>query len=581
MRGHNPIYMDPLGITTGFKVTEEQLEGARKAMGQTRRLAERMNLVAMKPAADLASSRFCLADPGKEYLVFLPRGDRVTVDLTAVKGDVGVEWLDVHEDKTQTADSINGGAKREFRSTFAGAAVLRLEVRSAKPAARGPLRVHPDNGRYFTDGTKRADGKLKAVYLTGSHTWPNLIDRGPSDPPTAFDFDWYLRLLEGHDHNFIRLWARHVTWYHDYGDDKRVLYAGPLAWERTGPGEALDGKAKFDLSRFNEEYFKRVRARAKAAGERGIYVGVILFGGSYECRAGWRGNPFNGANNVNGIDGDSNRDGIGVETQTLGAGANVLRVQEAYVRRVIDTVNDLDNVLFEISNESDGDSKAWQRHLVRLIHEYEKTKPKQHAVGMTALMDNDNEALYASEAEWVSPSTTSPEGLRNLPPADARKVSLLDSDHWFIFKILKDEAFGRDWVWQAFCNGHNTLLMENLPLDSGSGVPVTTEDPGHVASRVAMGQTRRFAGRMDLAAMTPQPKLSSTGYCLAAPGVEYLVYQPKADAPFTVELSSGAYDVEWFDPRTAATVKGQRKAAGVTEFRPPFSGSAVLYLRRR
>jgi hypothetical protein len=136
-------------------------------------------------------------------------------------------------------------------------------------------------------------------------------------------------------------------------------------------------------------------------------------------------------------------------------------------------------------------------------------------------------------------------------------------------------------VWQAFCNGHNTLLMENLPVDSGSGVPVTTEDPGHLASRDAMGQTRRFAERMNLAAMTPQPKLSSTRYCLAARGVEYLVYQPKSDATFTLAVEPALYDVEWFRPRTGTTVREQRKAAGVIECSPPFSGSAVLYLRKR
>lgn len=59
---------------------------------------------------------------------------------------------------------------------------------------------------------KLADGSLKTIYLTGSHTWNNLIDRGPSDPPPVFDFDNYLSFLREHDHNFIRLWSRHVTW---------------------------------------------------------------------------------------------------------------------------------------------------------------------------------------------------------------------------------------------------------------------------------------------------------------------------------------------------------------------------------
>jgi len=45
---------------------------------------------------------------------------------------------------------------------------------------RGPLRVHPQNPRYFTD-----DGK-RVVYLTGSHTWSNLQDMGPLRPTTCF-----------------------------------------------------------------------------------------------------------------------------------------------------------------------------------------------------------------------------------------------------------------------------------------------------------------------------------------------------------------------------------------------------------
>ena len=73
--------------------------------------------------------------------------------------------------------------------------------------ATGPLRAHPTNPRYFTDGTKLADGSLKAVYLCGSHTWNNLADMGPGDPPQALDFDGYLDFLVQHNHNFIRLWA--------------------------------------------------------------------------------------------------------------------------------------------------------------------------------------------------------------------------------------------------------------------------------------------------------------------------------------------------------------------------------------
>jgi hypothetical protein len=93
----------------------------------------------------------------------------------------------------------------------------------ATGATPGPLRAHPTNPRYFTDGTRTAGGGWKAVYLTGSHTWANLIDRGTADPPPAFDFDAYLDLLQTHRHNFIRLWSRHVSWYEQYGDHAQEL----------------------------------------------------------------------------------------------------------------------------------------------------------------------------------------------------------------------------------------------------------------------------------------------------------------------------------------------------------------------
>ncbi|MFO7957163.1 MAG: hypothetical protein R6X33_08670 [Candidatus Brocadiia bacterium] len=71
----------------------------------------------------------------------------------------------------------------------------------AQGAVHGPLRRNPANPRYFTDDTG------EAVFLTGSHTWNNLQDMGPDDPPMAFDWDRYLDWLTDLNHNFVRLWA--------------------------------------------------------------------------------------------------------------------------------------------------------------------------------------------------------------------------------------------------------------------------------------------------------------------------------------------------------------------------------------
>ena len=63
---------------------------------------------------------------------------------------------------------------------------------------------------------------------------------------------------------------------------------------------------KFDLSQFNQAYFDRMRERIQQAGERGIYVSVMLFDGwalQFSPDA-WLYHPFHAANNINGIDGD-------------------------------------------------------------------------------------------------------------------------------------------------------------------------------------------------------------------------------------------------------------------------------------
>ena len=157
--------------------------------------------------------------------------------------------------------------------------------------AKGPLRVHSSNSRYFTDDSGNV------IYLTGSHMWNNLIDMGKDDPPKPLDFNAYLDFLQRYGHNFIRLWAwDSVIW--DTQANGSVLgknfvhNVAPQPWVRTGPGDALDGKVlfvdrivnkqvipQFDLTKFNPAYFERLRERVMTAGKRGIYVSVMLFEG--------------------------------------------------------------------------------------------------------------------------------------------------------------------------------------------------------------------------------------------------------------------------------------------------------------
>lgn len=431
---------------------------------------------------------------------------------------------------------------------------------SAAPA-KGPLRVHLNNPRYFDDGNG------KAIYLTGSHTWPNFQERGASNPPPVFDFNSYLDFLDKYKHNFIRLWA----WEQAFGAPWTTndYYFHPLPYQRTGPGTASDGAPKFNLNQFNQAYFDRLRSRVIAARDRGFYVSIMLFQGwSIEKKVGfpgnpWSGHPFNAGNNINGVNGDPNFDGIGTEVHTLTVPA-VTAIQEAYIKKVIETVNDLDNVLYEIANETGEFSTQWQYHMINFIKKQSAGKQQQHPVGMTfQWYGGSNNALFNSPADWISPNEVG--GYKDNPPdARGKKIILTDTDH------LWGEGGDGNWVWKSFLRGMHPIFMDDIDK----------QDNWRLDARKAMGYTLAYAEKMNLATMTPQNSLASTGYCLAKVGAEYLVYQPDS-GPFTVNLLAGRYAVEWFNPHTGLTTLGESVSFGGNKsFTPPHHGMAVLYLKK-
>jgi hypothetical protein len=492
--------------------------------------------------------------------------------------------------------------------------------------APGPLVVSPINSRYFA--VQSSEGpERRAVYLTGSHIWNNLQDGlGPgaecAGAPEVNDYAAYLGFLQKHGHNFIRLWR----WEHfksQAAGGGFHLCMSPQPWPRTGPGTANDGQPKFDLSKFDAAYFDRLRERVIAAGNVGIYVAVMFFDG-------WglhlspapnhvAGHPFHARNNINGV-------GIHsiVDYQVLPLDDGVRALQEAYIQKVVDTVHDLPNLLYEVANESSGggavdpafakmlgqeagvewgDSTQWQYWVIDVVRQHERRMGyTTHPMGMTmqfpvADQTRVNDPLYASGAEWISPgyddeifaqgghpsAPNSPPSrwYDDPPPNDGRKVVITDTDH---YAPGKGDAL---WAWKSFLRGHHPILMDfgiidvAKPLDASLGVPPFAF---YEPARYAMGDTRRYADRISLVEMAPRGDLSSTGYALAKPGAEYLVLQPSPGA-FSVRAEQGTYAVEWHSVETRAT-----RAAGTVDakgpqtsldFIPPFAtGPAVLYLKR-
>jgi hypothetical protein len=490
----------------------------------------------------------------------------------------------------------------------------------APGTAAGPLVVSNANPRYFAVRSGNAD---QVVYLTGSHFNNNFQDgAGPgadaAATPEQLDYGGYLAFLKEHGHNFIRLWR----WEHfksQVAGGQFHMCMSPQPWPRSGPGAASDGKPKFDLSLFDPEYFSRLRERVSAAGNQGIYVSVMLFDGfGLHLSAppdNVEGHPFRAANNVNGV-------GITsiVDYQVLPLDPRVLALEETYIRKVVDTIHDLPNVLYEVANESSGEtadsvkmpdgssiatpignSTQWQYWVIDLVQQYEAQMGyQQHPVGMTmqypvADQRKVNDPLFNSRADWISPgfdepATTAAQGAGPAPgrwltdpPANVGdKVVLSDTDHYSPFK---SDAL---WAWKSFLRGHNPILYDMgimngvNPPDRSSGTP---SYESFESARYAMGDTKRYAQKMKLIEMVPHGELSSTGYALASPGNEYLLLQPSEPAEtFTVELAAGSYAVEWYDLKTRETAAAEPVTVsrdGSKTFAVPLAtvGAAVLYLK--
>ena len=224
---------------------------------------------------------------------------------------------------------------------------------------------------------------------------------------------------------------------------------------------------------------------------------------------------------MNGID-----DGGGTASVTMSSPNAITAIQDAYVKKVIDTLNDLPNVLWIVSEEAPPNSIWWNHHLIALARSYEAGKPLQHPIGYAAPTGVKDSTIINSDADWIAPaariSPTTSCGSGH-PPC---KVNVNDSDHSYFGMWNDSPQINRNYFWINFTNGNQTLFMDpyvvyyprekrNLCPSPVNGIS-SEPDPRWDNVRDTMGYIRGYADRMNLAAMTPQGKLSSTGHALAS-----------------------------------------------------------------
>ena len=550
---------------------------------------------------------------GKLLIAYIPPAHRgtITVDMSVMTGKIRARWYDPVSgdiysvqgspfDNKETHEFTTPGKNQNGEADWA--LILDTPETISPQTGNGispiiaPLKASSNPG-YFQDSNGNT------IILCGSQTWNTVQDWGSNGAVNPLDFKEFVRFLKAHGHNFTLLWVTELPVFHGLpimDHNSPDITVSPFPWMRTGPGLATDGKPKFDLSKFNEEYFDRLYKRVKDLNDAEIYAGVYLFSGEWLkwYRFPEDGYPFTGSNNVNGInDGYSRKNpGAGIRSVTMTAPDMITDLQDIYVRKVIDRLNNLPNVLWIVSEEAPGKSTWWNAHLISLVKSYENGKQFRHPVGYAMPQELKDSVVFNSDADWIAPTGwLSPE--RSCGSGNPEcKVNINDSDHSYWEMWNESPQLNRNYAWENFMTGNQVLFMDpylvwyprqnrNLCKNVANSIGMLP-DSRWDNFRDNLGYILNYSRRLNLARVKPCHEISSTGFCLAqtpSSGAEYLIYAP-AGGPFKVNLSampgSRLLSVEWFNPATGTTVMQEpvRSGSFMMRFDPPFKGDAVLYL---
>ena len=481
--------------------------------------------------------------------------------------------------------------------------LLAFSVIGTLSLSAGPIRLHPDNPRWF-----EWRGKTMALITSAEHYGAVLnLD---------FDVRRYLETLERDGMNYTRLFVgSYVEPQGAFGIERNTLAPAPerflAPWARSDQPGYAGGGNKFDLDRFSPDYLARLKEFLTEAARRGIVVELTLFCSTYGSQQ-WAVHPLNPSNNIQALAVADWR-----KLNTTANGAAVLAVQEKLTRQLVRELNNFDNLFFEIQNEPWADnytmgdfinpylvdqhqwpnavqvpaaeSVAWQRAIARAIVDEEKPLPNRHLIAQNvanfrlAVRDDD----LVPEASIVNFHYAYPEavdwnrGLNRVIGCDETGFA------------GRDDATYRRQAWNFVLSGGGLFnnLDYSFTVGKEDGTDTGNKAPGggSPALRRQLKVLSEFLRRFDLAKLRPDRDVvhRASGVvtrALSAPGHSYAIYL-QGRGPTTLELSlaEGRWTAEWVSVETGEVLKSETvSSTGNTTLlaSPPFSDEIALRLVR-
>ncbi|HVX11071.1 MAG TPA: cellulase family glycosylhydrolase [Pirellulales bacterium] len=441
--------------------------------------------------------------------------------------------------------------------------------------AAEPLRLHPQNPHYFLFRGK------PAVLVASTEHYGAVLN-------LDFDFRAYLDELKSHGLNLTRTFSGvYCEAPGNFNIKNNTLapldgrFASP--WARSDEPGYAGGGNKFDLKRWDESYFERLKEFISQAGQRGVVVELVLFCPFYE-ESMWARSPLNTVNNVNEI-------GKVVRTDVYALKNDALTgVQTELVEKLARELNDFDNLYYEICNEPyfGGVTLAWQARIAATLVEAEKKLSVRHLIAQNIAngsqkIERPDENVSIFNFHYATP-----------PDAVAANFDLNRpiGDDETGFRGSDDVTY-RSEGWEFLLAGG--AVYDNLDYsftteqESGAARPDAPGGGGRVL-REQLGVLKRFVESFDLVMMRPDRSVLTglpdkvSAQVLANPGKEYALYlRGGASVEFALRLPAGKYRLEWLHPSSGKT-EGQRQLTAGTEpvrlIAPAYNEDIALAIRR-
>jgi len=465
-----------------------------------------------------------------------------------------------------------------------------------------PIQLHPANPHYFL-----WRGKPTILITSGEH-YGMVVNRD-------LDYRRYLETLRSDGLNYTRVFTgAYVEKAGAFGIQRNNLAPGPgkflAPWSRSGVPGYAGGGTKFDLTRWNPDYFARLTDFTREAARLGIVVEVTLFSSVYNDEQ-WSVSPFHPANNVNGT---RLTDWRRLHTRT---NDGVLPLQEAYVRQIVRALNSFDNVFYELQNEPWSDqhtlgdlinpyltdqpefpnavelttpaSLEWQATVATWIGREEATLPQRHLLAQNVA----NFRLPVRETE-IAPGVAILNFHYAYPEAVTWNYGLgrtIGYDETG-FAGAADDTYRREaWNFLMAGGGLFNHLDYSFTLGAEDGSDTAPNGPGGGSSALrrelkALGEFIRsfnfVALRPDTQAVRKSPGVVTR--VLSQPGIAYALYlRGRSPCSLELDLPVGAYRADWIETVSARTLGSEafmHRGGPRALLAPPFVDDLALRLLR-